>query len=47
MNKKELKETIEKYREEATRNYKEGNIKEGKKWEKRTKEFEELLKSYE
>jgi hypothetical protein len=47
MDKKEVKEMIEKCREEATRNYKDGNLKEGKKWEKKMKEFQELLKNYE
>lgn len=47
MSKREVKETIEKCREESTRNYKDGNLKEGRKWEKKMKYFQDLLKYYE
>ena len=47
MTKKEVEEMIEKCREEATKNYKDGNLKEGKKWEKEMKYFQNLLKDYE
>lgn len=47
MTKKEVEEMIEKCREEATKNYKYGNLKDGKKWEKEMKYFQNLLKDYE
>ena len=47
MNKKEVEEMIEKCREKATKNYEDGNLKEGKKWEKEMKYFQKLLKDYE
>ena len=47
MTKKEVEEMIEKCREEATKNYKDGNLKEGKKWEKEIKYFQNLLEDYE
>ena len=47
MTKTEVQEMIKKCREEATKYYEDGNLKEGKKWEKELKYFEKLLKNYE
>ena len=47
MNKKEVEEIIDKCREKATRNYEDGNLRQGKKFEKEMKYFKNLLKYYE